>query len=114
MTAQAGRARHRLGQGQDLGRGGKGQKARTGVALNGFEGGQMPLYRRLPKRGFNNTISSNDFVDVNLGRLQQAIEAGKLDAERADRRAALVAAGVLRRAARRRAAAGQGRAEGAS
>jgi large subunit ribosomal protein L15 len=68
-------------KGKTGGRGGKGQTARTGVAINGFEGGQMPLYRRLPKRGFNN-IFALDFVEVNTGRLQQAIDAGRLDASK--------------------------------
>src|SRR5215218_5704313 len=66
------------GKGKTAGRGVKGQKARTGVAVKGFEGGQMPLYRRLPKRGFWNPFSK-DLNEVNLGRIQQAIEAGKLD-----------------------------------
>ena len=68
------------GKGKTAGRGGKGQTARTGVAINGFEGGQMPLHRRLPKRGFNKNIFGRDFAVVNLGRLQQAIDAGQLDA----------------------------------
>jgi|SRR5947208_17089527 len=84
------------GKGKTSGRGGKGQTARTGVALNGFEGGQTPLHRRLPKRGFNN-IFRKDFVVVNLGRLQQALDAGKLKSGDAVDGAALVAAGVLRR-----------------
>ena len=67
------------GKGKTAGRGGKGQTARTGVAINGFEGGQMPLYRRLPKRGFNN-IFRKDFAVVNTGRLQAAIDAGRLKA----------------------------------
>src|ERR1043166_9438710 len=67
------------GKGKTGGRGGKGQTARTGVAINGFEGGQMPLYRRLPQRGFNN-IFALEFVEVNPGRLQQAIDAGRLEA----------------------------------
>jgi large subunit ribosomal protein L15 len=84
------------GKGKTGGRGGKGQTARTGVAINGFEGGQMPLYRRLPKRGFNN-IFRLDFVEVNLGRLQQAIEAGRLDAGKPVDAAALRAAGLIGR-----------------
>jgi len=68
------------GKGKTCGRGVKGQKARTGVSLRGFEGGQMPLHRRLPKRGFNN-IFAKDYAELNLGRLQQAIETGKLDAK---------------------------------
>ena len=66
------------GKGKTSGRGVKGQKARTGVAIKGFEGGQMPLHRRLPKRGFNN-IFSREFAVVNIGRLQQFIDAGRLD-----------------------------------
>jgi large subunit ribosomal protein L15 len=86
------------GKGKTSGRGGKGQTARTGVALNGFEGGQTPLHRRLPKRGFNNKIFQKDFKVVNLGRLQQALDAGKLSAEEGAIDAKkLVAAGVLRR-----------------
>ncbi|HEU0155736.1 MAG TPA: 50S ribosomal protein L15 [Stellaceae bacterium] len=85
------------GKGKTSGRGGKGQTARSGVALNGFEGGQTPLHRRLPKRGFNNKIFQKDFKVVNLGRLQQAFDAGKLKAEDTIDAVALVAAGVLRR-----------------
>jgi large subunit ribosomal protein L15 len=84
------------GKGKTSGRGGKGQTARTGVALNGFEGGQTPLHRRLPKRGFNN-IFRKDFAVVNLGRLQQALDAGKLSAAGQVDGKTLVAAGVLRR-----------------
>ena len=84
------------GQGKTAGRGGKGQTARTGVAINGFEGGQMPLHMRMPKRGFNN-IHRLDFVEVNVGRLQQAVDSGQLKAEGTIDGAALVAAGVLRR-----------------
>ena len=69
------------GKGKTSGRGGKGQTARSGVAINGFEGGQTPLHRRLPKRGFNNKIFQKDYKVVNLGRLQQALDAGKLSAE---------------------------------
>ena len=65
------------GKGKTAGRGVKGQSSRTGVAINGFEGGQMPIYRRLPKRGFNNPFRL-DFAEVNLDRLQKAIDAGKL------------------------------------
>ncbi|HQS47046.1 MAG: 50S ribosomal protein L15 [Rhizobiales bacterium 24-66-13] len=85
------------GKGKTAGRGVKGQKARTGVAIKGFEGGQMPLHRRLPKRGFHN-IFALDFNEVSLGRLQTAIDAGKLDANATIDSAALVAAGVIRRA----------------
>ena len=84
------------GKGKTSGRGGKGQTARSGVALNGFEGGQTPLHRRLPKRGFNN-IFRKDFTVVNLGRLQQALDAGRLGNEGALDGAKLIAAGVLRR-----------------
>jgi len=85
------------GSGKTAGRGVKGQKARSGVAINGFEGGQMPLYRRLPKRGFNN-IFAKDFNIVSLARVQAAIDAGKLDAKEAVTAEALVKAGVIRRA----------------
>src|SRR5499425_3490642 len=78
------------GKGKTSGRGGKGQTARTGVALNGFEGGQTPLHRRLPKRGFNNKIFQKDFKVVNLGRLQQALDAGKLTVDGPVNGAALV------------------------
>src|SRR4051812_17302540 len=84
------------GMGKTGGRGGKGQTARSGVAIKGFEGGQMPLHRRLPKRGFNN-IFARDFNEVGLGRVQQAIDAGKLDASTPVTAAALKAAGVIRR-----------------
>jgi large subunit ribosomal protein L15 len=85
------------GKGKTSGRGGKGQTARTGVALNGFEGGQTPLHRRLPKRGFTNAPFRKEFHEVNLGRLQQAIEAGRLRPDVTVDGAALVAAGLLRR-----------------
>ncbi|AGS21538.1 50S ribosomal protein L15 [Rhizobium etli] len=85
------------GSGKTAGRGVKGQKSRSGVAINGFEGGQMPIYRRLPKRGFNNIFAS-DFVVVSLARIQAAIDAGKLDAKATVDAAALKAAGVIRRA----------------
>jgi large subunit ribosomal protein L15 len=85
------------GKGKTGGRGVKGQKARTGVAIKGFEGGQMPLHRRLPKRGFNN-IFARDLNEVNLGRVQQAVDAGKLDAKAAITVEALVLAGVCARA----------------
>jgi len=84
------------GKGKTSGRGGKGQTARTGVALNGFEGGQTPLHRRLPKRGFNN-IFRKTFNIVNLGRLQQALDAGLVGKDGPVDGAKLVAAGVLRR-----------------
>lgn len=84
------------GSGKTGGRGVKGQKSRSGVAINGFEGGQMPIYRRLPKRGFNNIFKA-DFVVVSLERVQAAIDAGKLDAKSTVDAAALKAAGVIRR-----------------
>jgi len=84
------------GKGKTGGRGVKGQKSRTGVAIKGFEGGQMPLYRRLPKRGFNNPLRA-DFVEVNIGRLQQAVDAKKLDPAKPVDGETLVAAGVIRR-----------------
>ncbi|MEM1364750.1 MAG: 50S ribosomal protein L15 [Pseudomonadota bacterium] len=84
------------GTGKTGGRGVKGQKSRSGVAINGFEGGQMPIYRRLPKRGFNN-IFAKDLNIVAVGRIQQAIDAGKLKAGAVDVDA-LVAAGVLKKA----------------
>ncbi|MGE0659112.1 MAG: 50S ribosomal protein L15 [Reyranellaceae bacterium] len=84
------------GKGKTSGRGVKGQKARTGVSIKGFEGGQMPLHRRLPKRGFT-SINRPDYVELNLGRLQAAIDAGKLDPKATIDGAALQAAGVIRR-----------------
>ena len=85
------------GKGKTAARGYKGQKSRSGVAIKGFEGGQMPLHRRLPKRGFNN-IFAKDFNEVNVGRIQKAIDAGKLDAKKVIDTAALIEAGVIRRA----------------
>jgi large subunit ribosomal protein L15 len=85
------------GKGKTGGRGVKGQKARSGVAVKGFEGGQMPLHRRLPKRGFTN-LFRNDLNEVNLGRVQQAVEAGRLDATATVTVEALVSAGVCSRA----------------
>jgi large subunit ribosomal protein L15 len=84
------------GKGKTAGRGVKGQKARTGVAIKGFEGGQMPLHRRLPKRGFTN-IFAKTYTEVGLDRIQKAIDAGKLDAKAVVDAAALQAAGVIRR-----------------
>lgn len=84
------------GSGKTAGRGVKGQSSRSGVAINGFEGGQMPIYRRLPKRGFNN-IFRGEFVVVALGRIQVAIDAKKLDPKKTIDAAALKAAGVIRR-----------------
>jgi large subunit ribosomal protein L15 len=84
--------------GKTGGRGGKGQTARSGVRIKGFEGGQMPLHRRLPKRGFKNSPFAIKLNEVNLGRVQEAIDAGILDANAKIDAAALVKAGVLRRA----------------
>jgi large subunit ribosomal protein L15 len=85
------------GKGGTAGRGDKGQKSRSGVAIKGFEGGQMPLYRRLPKRGFNN-IFAKRYQVVNLGRLQAAIDTGKLDAGKPIGVAELIASGLVRKA----------------
>ena len=85
------------GRGKTSGAGHKGQKARSGVAIKGFEGGQMPIHRRLPKRGFTN-IFRKDYVEVNLGRVQAAIDAGKLDSKKPVDAATLVAAGVISKA----------------
>jgi large subunit ribosomal protein L15 len=85
------------GKGKTGGRGGKGQTARSGVRIKGFEGGQMPLHRRLPKRGFNKPFQLK-LHEVNLGRVQEAIDAGKLDAAGTVDAAALIKAGLLRRA----------------
>jgi len=84
------------GKGKTSGRGGKGQTARSGVRIKGFEGGQMPLHRRLPKRGFNN-IFALEFVEINLDRLQQALDAKQLDASAIINAESLVKARVLRR-----------------
>ena len=84
------------GMGKQAGRGGKGQTARSGVRLAGFEGGQMPLHRRLPKRGFNKR-NRKVWNEINLGRLQEAVDAGRLDAGKPVDVAALVAAGLARR-----------------
>jgi large subunit ribosomal protein L15 len=98
------KARKRIGRGigsgtgKTGGRGGKGQTARSGVRIKAFEGGQMPLHRRLPKRGFKNTSFARKLNEVSLTRLQQAIDAGKLDPADTVDVAALVKAGVLRRA----------------
>jgi large subunit ribosomal protein L15 len=85
------------GVGKTAGRGQKGQKSRSGVSIAGFEGGQMPLHMRLPKRGFNN-IFRKDYAEVNLGTLQRAVDDGKLDAKATVDAAALVAAGVVSKA----------------
>ncbi len=84
------------GKGKTGGRGVKGQKSRSGVAINGFEGGQMPIYQRLPKRGFTN-IFAKDYNIVSIGRIQTAIDSGKLDASGTIDAAALQAAGVFKR-----------------
>jgi len=85
------------GKGKTAGRGGKGQTARSGVRIKGFEGGQMPLHRRLPKRGFTN-IFRLEFVEINLDRIQQAIDAKLIDAKDTLNAESLIKAGVLRRA----------------
>ena len=85
------------GKGKTSGRGVKGQKARTGVTIKSFEGGQMPLHRRIPKRGFNN-IFAKDYSELNLGRLQQAIESGKVDAKQPITSESLIKAGVVAKA----------------
>jgi len=96
------KARKRVGRGigsglgKTGGRGVKGQASRSGVTIKGFEGGQMPLHRRLPKRGFTN-LFGKDYAAVNVGRLQQAVDAGKLDAKKTVDAAALKEAGVIRR-----------------
>jgi large subunit ribosomal protein L15 len=84
------------GKGKTAARGGKGQTARTGVRIGGFEGGQMPIHRRLPKRGFN-SLDRSRFNEVNLGRIQKAIDAKALDPAQPIDAAALVAAGLIRR-----------------
>ena len=85
------------GRGKTSGSGHKGQKARSGVAIKGFEGGQMPIHRRLPKRGFNN-IFRKAYVEVNVGRIQSAVDAGKIDVAKPIDAAALVSAGVISKA----------------
>ena len=84
------------GKGKTAGRGIKGQKSRSGVAIKGYEGGQMPLYQRLPKRGFNN-INAKTFSVVNLGLIQKFIDAGKIDAKAEITEDALIASGLVRR-----------------
>ena len=84
------------GKGKTSGRGQKGQKSRSGVAVKGFEGGQMPLHMRIPKRGFNN-IFAKDYAIVNLGMVQKLVDAGKLDAKSEITEDAIVAAGVTSR-----------------
>ncbi len=84
------------GKGKTAGRGIKGQKSRSGVAIGGYEGGQMPLYRRLPKRGFTKP-NAKSYAVVNLGQLQAFVDAGKLDAKKEITEDVLVEAGVVRR-----------------
>jgi large subunit ribosomal protein L15 len=97
------KTRHRIGRGigsgcgKTGGRGGKGQTARSGVRIKGFEGGQMPLHRRLPKRGFKNTAFQIRLTEINIGDVQEAIDAGMIDAKNAIDVETLVKAGVLRR-----------------
>jgi large subunit ribosomal protein L15 len=97
------RSRKRVGRGassglgKTSGKGQKGQKSRSGVAIKGFEGGQMPIYRRLPKRGFTNVFRKN-FREINIGRLQAAIDAGKIDAGKPIDAETLVAAGMIKSA----------------
>lgn len=96
------KSRTRLGRGigstkgKTSGKGVKGQKARTGVSINGFEGGQMPLHRRLPKRGFHQ-LFAKEYAVINLGRIQRAIEAGKLDVSQTIDAEALLKSGILSR-----------------
>jgi large subunit ribosomal protein L15 len=102
-NAGASKSRRRVGRGigsskgKTGGRGVKGQKSRSGVAIKGFEGGQMPIYRRLPKRGFSNAMFTKKYQTVSVARLQQAIDAKKLDAKNTVTAEALVEAGVIRR-----------------
>ena len=86
------------GMGKTGGRGVKGQKSRSGVSIDGFEGGQMPIYRRLPKRGFTNAKFKKHYNTVSIARLEQAVEAGRLDTSKTVDAAALIEAGVIRRA----------------
>jgi large subunit ribosomal protein L15 len=85
------------GKGKTSGRGVKGQSSRSGVAINGFEGGQMPIYRRLPKRGFKNPFAKS-FNEISVGKVQEAIDSGRLDGKKAVTIEALVEAGLIRRA----------------
>ena len=100
----AAKAKRRVGRGigsskgKPCGRGVKGQKSRSGVAITGYEGGQMPIYMRLPKRGFSNAKFAKNYTIVSVGRLQQAIDAKKLDASGPVNVETLIAAGVVRRA----------------
>jgi len=84
------------GSGKTSGKGHKGQKSRSGVSLRGFEGGQMPLYRRLPKRGFHNPFTK-DFQEINVGTLQKAVDDGKLDGKKPVDEAALKTAGLMKK-----------------
>ena len=84
------------GKGRTGGRGFKGQKSRTGVSIKGFEGGQMPVYRRLPKRGFNNAAFRLSFVEINLGTIQKAIDAKVLDASQEINGVSLMEAGLIK------------------
>ncbi len=84
------------GKGKTAGRGQKGAKARSGVSVAGFEGGQMPLHMRIPKRGFSNRQFAKDYAEVNLGLIQKAIDAGKIDASAVIDHAVLKAAGLAR------------------
>lgn len=86
------------GTGKTSGKGMKGQKSRSGVSLLGFEGGQMPIYRRLPKRGFNNANFAREYAELNVGRLQEAIDNKRVDAKKPLTTAILVEAGVVRAA----------------
>ena len=85
------------GKGKTSGSGQKGQKSRSGVAINGFEGGQMPIYMRMPKSGFSNAAFTTNYAELTLGKLQAAIEEKKIDAKKTIDEDALVAAGVIRR-----------------
>jgi large subunit ribosomal protein L15 len=85
------------GKGKTAGRGGKGQTARSGVRIKGFEGGQMPLHRRLPKRGFNNVFRI-EFAEINLDRIQQAVDSKLIDVKETVNAESLVKSGVVRRA----------------
>lgn len=103
-NAGSSKSRRRVGhgigssKGKTGGRGVKGQKSRSGVAIKGFEGGQMPVYRRLPKRGFSNAMFTKNYQTVSLERLQTAIDAKKIDGKATITAALLVEAGVIRRA----------------
>lgn len=87
------------GKGKTCGSGHKGQKARTGVSLNGYEGGQNPLYQRLPKRGFSNALFTSHYTELNLGQVQSAIDAKKIDASQIVSHKSLVQAGLIKKTA---------------